>query len=183
MDALFSRMAALWARLKAGPLGAPIERLQTRWRRATGTFRQRWRRGTAPVRPAVDRASSAAHRAAEATRPGRSPILYRDGMITLDGEGIVISAYYMPFGRHRIPYHRIREVREHALTGGRGFRLHGFAWPRYWLHRDARRSDRSVGLELRTDTLLWPVLTPADVDAVKEILTRQIAAHRARGGS
>lgn len=170
----------LWARVDNTRVGVWLERWRRQWARVTAQARQRWQRGTAPARPAVDRASSAAQRAAEATRPGRSPILYRDGMVTLDGDGVVVSAYYMPFGRHRIPYDRIREVREHPLTGGREFRLHGFAWPRYWLHRDARRGDRSVGLELRTDTLLWPVLTPADVDIVKDIVTRQIAAHRSR---
>jgi hypothetical protein len=178
MDALLSRLSALWARIEAGPLGVPIERLRRRWRRATGQAEEGWRRGTAPARPAVDKAAATAHKAADAARPGTPPILYRDPMVTLDQYGVVVSGYYLPFGRHRIPYERIREVREHPLTRGREFRLHGFAWPRYWYHRDARRAERSVGLELRTDTLLWPVLTPKDVDAVKEIICEHVDGRR-----
>jgi hypothetical protein len=180
MEMLLSRLAALWARLEAGPIGGPIERARRRWRGATDTVEDSWRRGTAPAAPAVERATSAANKVSEAARPGRPPILYRDGMITLDHEGVVVSGYYLPFGRHRIPYRRIRAVREHPLTRGREFRLHGYIWPRYWYHRDARRAERGVGLELRTDALLWPVLTPKDVDAVKEIIEQQTSE---RGGS
>jgi hypothetical protein len=174
MDVLLSRLSALWARIEAGPLGVPIDRMRRRWNRGTDRVEQGWRQGSAPARPVVDKASAAGHKAAEVARPGTPPILYRDRMITLDQNGVVVSGYYLPFGRHRIPYASIHEVREHPLTRGRQFRLHGFAWPRYWYHRDARRAERSVGLELRTDTLLWPVLTPKDVDAVKEIITEHV---------
>lgn len=182
MDELLSRLAALRARLEAGPLGPTLERVQRGNARIEGALRRgiarvshRWQRGTAPARPAVAKATSAAHKVGDAARPGTPPILYRDGMVTLDRNGVVVSRYYMPFGRHRIPYERIRAVTEHPLTRGREFRLHGFVWPRYWYHRDARRSERGVGLELRTNTLLWPVLTPRDVDTVKELITEQLA--------
>lgn len=181
MDELQSRLAALRARLEAGPLGPTLERMQRgnariegALRRGTARVSHRWQRGTAPARPAVAKATSAAHKVGEAARPGTPPILYRDGMVTLDREGVVVSGYYLPFGRHRIPYERIRAVTEHPLTSGREFRLHGFVWPRYWYHRDARRSERGVGLELQTNTLLWPVLTPKDVDTVKELITEQL---------
>lgn len=175
MDLLFSHLAALWARLEAGPLGVHIERAR-RWRRRTAErVEERWRRGTAPARPTVDKASSAARRATDAARPGRQPILYRDDMITLDHDGVVITRYYLPFGRHRIAYEEIRAVDEHPLTQGRQYRLHGFSWPWYWYHRDARRPERAVGLELRTNSWLRPVLTPTDVDAVKEIVETKIA--------
>jgi hypothetical protein len=189
MDELLSRIAALRARLEAGPLGPTLERMQrgnmrveAALRRGSARVSSRWRRGTAPARPAVEKATSAAHKVGEATSPGRPPILYRDGMVTLDNEGVVVSGYYLPFGRHRIPYDRIRAVTEHPLTSGREFRLHGFVWPRYWYHRDARRSERGVGLELQTDTLLWPVLTPKDVDAVKELIGEQLERRLERHG-
>lgn len=180
MDALLSRLRAWLARIEAGPLGVPIDRMRRRWNRGTDKVGQGWRQRTAPARPAVDKVSAAGRKAAEAARPGRPPILYRDPMITLDDDGVVVSGYYLPFGRHRIPYAHITDVREHPLTRGRQFRLHGFGWPRYWYHRDARRGERTVGLELRTDTWLWPVLTPADVDAVKEIVASRIDATRRR---
>lgn len=182
MDELLSRLAALRARLEAGPLGPALERMQRANARIEAALRRRmtslgdrWRRGTAPARPAVEKATSAAHRVGDVARPGHPPILYRDGMVTLDHDGVVVSGYYLPFGRHRIPYGRIRAVTEHPLTRGREFRLHGFVWPRYWYHRDARRAEKGVGLELRTDTILWPVLTPKDVDAVKELIRGQLA--------
>lgn len=192
MDELLSRLAALRARLEAGPLGPALERMQDANARLEAALRRRmerggdrWRRGTAPARPTVEKAASAAHRVGDAVRPGHPPILYRDGMITLDHDGVVISGYYLPFGRHRIPYDRIRAVAEHPLTRGREFRLHGFVWPRYWYHRDARRAERGVGLELRTTGLLWPVLTPSDVDAVKELILEQLTRRPdpAAGGS
>lgn len=189
MDEYLSRLAALRARLEAGPLGPTLERMQranvrieAALRRGIARVSSRWQRGTAPARPAAEKATSAAHKLGEAARPGHPPILYRDGMVTLDNDGVVISGYYLPFGRHRIPYDRIRAVTEHALTRGREFRLHGFVWPRYWYHRDARRSERGVGLELQTDTLLWPVLTPKDVDAVKELICEQLERRLRRDG-
>lgn len=189
MDELLSRLAALRARLEAGPLGPTLERIERANMRIEAVLRQgiarvssRWQRGTAPARPAVEKAASTAHKVGEAARPGTPPILYRDGMITLDREGVVVSGYYLPFGRHRIPYGRIRAVTEHPLTSGREFRLHGYVWPRYWYHRDTRRAERGVGLELRTDTLLWPVLTPKDVDAVKELIREQLERQPGRDG-
>ena len=190
MDELLSRLAALRARLEAGRLGPTLEGMQrvnahieAVLRRRIAKLGDRWRRGTAPARPAVERAASAARKAGEAARPGSPPILYRDGKITLDHDGVVVSGYYLPFGRHRIPYDRIRAVTEHPLTRGREFRLHGFVWPRYWYHRDVRRAERGVGLELQTTALLWPVLTPDDVDAVKDLIGEQLTRRSHRGGA
>ncbi len=174
MEQLWSRLAALRARVDASRLGLL-------WRRESRRLSHLWRRGVDPVRPAVDAASSAVRRVETAVRPGTPPILYTDGMVTLDHHGIVVSAYYMPFGRRRIPYARIRGVGEYPLTWGRAFRVHGFAWPRHWFHRDSRRGERAVGLELVTDDVLHPILTPVDVDAVREILDRQLAIHRPVG--
>jgi hypothetical protein len=190
MDDMLSRLAALRARLEAGRLGPTLERMQHANARIEAVLRRRiasvgdrWRRGTAPARPTVERATSATRKVGEAARPGSPPILYRDGMVTLDDDGVVVSGYYLPFGRHRIPYDRIRAVTEHPLTRGREFRLHGFVWPRYWYHRDARRAERGVGLELQTNAVLWPVLTPADVDAVKDLIGERLTRRSDRGGA
>jgi hypothetical protein len=174
MEELWSRLAALRARLDASAFGQAWRR---RWERLT----RGWRRGTDPLRPAAAAASTAARRAESAVRPGSPPILYSDGMITLDRHGVVLSSYYLPFGRRRIAYDDIRRISEYPLTRGRQFRVHGFGWPRQWYHRDAHRGERAVGLELVTNRLLYPVLTPVDVDAVKEIIEQQTAAHRGGG--
>lgn len=181
MDELWGRIAVLLARLEAGPAGVWLERARRATRRVSRRLGGSVRRGVEPVRPAVDAATSVAQRFETAVRPGRPPILYSDGMVTLDPDGVVVSAYYLPFGRRRIPYGRIRGVAEYPLTRGREFRVHGFAWPRQWYHRDARRAERAVGLELVTDDLLRPVLTPDDVDVVKGILREQIERHRVAG--
>lgn len=184
MDELLSRVSVLWARLRAGRLGVALERLQRRLRRLTAEvtrsrrvggdrIRRSWRRGVDPVRPAVDATSSAARHVGDSIRPGTPPILYRDGMVTLDEEGIVVSAYFLPVGRRRIRYDEIKRVTEYPLTGGRQWRVHGFGWPRRWYHRDWHRAERVVGLELETDGWLRPILTPIEVDIVKQILAER----------
>lgn len=185
MDELLSRVSVLWARLRAGRAGVAIERAQRRLRRGSAElqrgrlalfdrFRRSGRRAVGPVRPAVDATSSAARHVGDTIRPGTPPILYRDGMVTLDAEGVVVSGYYLPFGRRRIRYDEIRGVTEYPLTGGRQWRVHGFAWPRQWYHRDWRRAERGVGLKLETGGLLHPVLTPVEVDVVKQILAERL---------
>lgn len=181
MDELLSRISALRARLQARRAGVALERLQRRLRRLSADVQRsrlmlaaRMRRSVDPVRPAVDATSSAARHVSDTIRPGHPPILYRDGMVTLDEEGIVVSRYYLPFGRRRIRYDEIRGVIEYPLTGGRQWRVHGFGWPRQWYHRDWHRAERVVGLELQTDGLLHPVLTPIEVDVVKQILAERV---------
>lgn len=176
MFELRSRLAMWRAQFEASAFG-------TAWQRWWARLGRGWRRGTAPVRPAVDAASSAARTAEAAVRPGTPPILYSDGMVTLDHQGVVLSSYYLPFGRRRIPYERIQRMAEYPLTHGREFRVHGFGWPRQWYHRDSQRAQRSVGLELVTDGVLHPILTPADVNAVKEIIADRIAEPRDATGS
>lgn len=184
MDEVRSRMSALWARVRAGRLGVAIERLRRQLRRLAAAgqrtrrgggdrVRRSWRRGVDPVRPAIDATSSAARQVGAAVRPGTPPILYRDGMVTLDVEGIVVSAYFLPVGRRRIRYDEIRRITEFPLTGSRQWRVHGFGWPQRWYHRDWHRAERVVGLELETDGWLHPILTPIEVDVVKQILAER----------
>jgi hypothetical protein len=192
MDEVWSRVSATWARLRAGRVGVAVERVQRQARQVgDGLLRARrqlvervrasWRRGVGPVRPAVDATSSAARHVGDTVRPGTPPILYRDGMVTLDEEGIVVSAYFVPTGRRRIRYDEIRRITEYPLTGGRQWRVHGFGWPRRWYHRDWHRAERVVGLELELDRgWLRPVLTPIEVDVVKQVLAER-APHASSG--
>lgn len=185
MDELLSRLSVLWARVRAGRVGVLLERGRRQLRRlgdqllrsrrvVVDGIRRSWRRGVDPVRPAVDATSSAARHVSDSVRPGTPPILYRDGMVTLDDEGIVVSAWFVPFGRRRIRYDEIRHISEYPLTGGRQWRVHGFGWPRRWYHRDWHRAERVVGLELETGAWLRPILTPVEVDVVKEILAERV---------
>lgn len=97
-------------------------------------------------------------------------------MVTIDDGGVVISSYYVPFGRRRIPFDEIVSVEEYPLSGGREYRVHGFGWPRHWYHRDPKRPERAVGLLLRTTGFVRPVLTPHDLDMVRELIEQRIAA-------
>ena len=112
--------------------------------------------------------------------PGRPPILYRDPMMVLDRDGVVVSAYWFPMGRRRIRYERIRAVDPYPLSGARSYRVHGYGWPRQWYHRDAQRGERTMGLLLRTDGWLRPVLTPVEPGVVRQLLEEQIAARSSR---
>lgn len=170
MEQLRSRLAALRARIEAGHFGTRVSAVVEQWTGGVRRLRGAWRRATAPLRTAGGAVTGAGRTGREALRPGRAPVRYRDGMVTLDDDGVVISAYYVPFGRRRIAYDRIHGFEDYPLSGGREFRVHGFGWPRQWYHRDANRAQRTVGLLLHTDGLLSPVLTPADPDAVRTLL-------------
>jgi hypothetical protein len=174
VNELWSRVAALMARIEASAVGMRLSRARSRLRRATRRVRSSWRSATQPVRVVAGPVRHAGRRSREAARPGRPPVLYRDGMVTVDGDGVVISSYYLPFGRRRIPFDHIRRVEEYPLSGGRAYRVHGFGWPRHWYHRDAKRAERSVGLVLHTTGFVRPVLTPRDLDAVKALIERRI---------
>lgn len=178
MDELRSRVAALLARVEASRYGSRLEHLRRTLRTASARVRHLGRTAAMPIRPVVHAVSAAVRRIGTVSRPGRPPILYRDGMVTLDRDGVVVSSYYLPFGRRRIDYDAIRGVDEYPLSGGRGYQVHGYRWPRHWYHRDAERAERSVGLELRTDSLLRPVITPIDVAAVKDIIDERIEPDR-----
>lgn len=178
MDQLRSRVAALLARLEASRYGHRLERLRRALRTTSARARHVGHAAALPIRPVAHAVSAALRRIGTATRPGRPPILYRDGMVTLDRDGVVVSSYYLPFGRRRITYDAIRGVDEHPLSGGRGYQVHGYRWPRHWYHRDAQRAERSVGLELHTDGVLTPVITPIDVVAVKDLIEERIDSDR-----
>ena len=99
-------------------------------------------------------------------------MLYDDGLVQLDSDGLTIRRYYFPLGTSkRIPYARIKGVQERhmgALTG-KG-RLWGSGDLRHWFPLDLRRPQKEKALVLDVGKSVSPVITPEDPDRVLALL-------------
>ncbi len=99
-------------------------------------------------------------------------VLYDDGLVQLDLDGLTIRRYYFPLGTSkRISYARIKGVQEKhmgALTG-KG-RLWGSGDLRHWFPLDPRRPQKEKALVLDVGKWLRPVITPEDPDRVLALL-------------
>jgi hypothetical protein len=102
-------------------------------------------------------------------------VLYDDGRIACDDDGVIIRWYYL-WGEKRIPYRAIRAVAKRPLTTWRGkWRIWGSGDFVHWFNLDGNRPRKDVAIELDTGGRVRPVITPDDADAV----TRIIAEHTA----
>lgn len=103
-----------------------------------------------------------------------SGLLYIDGVVRVDGDGLTVRRYYWPRGPKRIPFDRIRGYRTHALTMGHGqYRVHGIDRRGCWYSRDRSRQDKPLAIVLDVGRRIRPVLTPSDPQAVLAILERR----------
>ncbi len=119
---------------------------------------------TAPWRRKVD----------SSRREGRE-VLYADGIVRMREDGVVISRYYWPVGRKRIPYDEIRSFTTRPLRPWHGqFRVQGIDHRGRWYSRDRHRGEKERAIDLDVGGLIHPVLTPDDVDKVLDILERQV---------
>ncbi len=104
-------------------------------------------------------------------RPGW---LYADSVVRMGDDGIVISGYYWPIGRKRIPYIEIRGFASRPLRAWHGqYRVQGVDHRGRWYSRDRHRGEKEQAIDLTVGRLIHPVLTPDDVDAVLEILDQK----------
>jgi hypothetical protein len=98
-------------------------------------------------------------------------VLYDDGQVKLDFDGLTIRRYYFPTGKSKhVPYAEIKGVDERRmglLTGK--LRLWGGDF-RYWLPRDLRRPLKQKALALDVGQRVKPTITPDDPDRVLAIL-------------
>jgi hypothetical protein len=106
-----------------------------------------------------------------------SDVLYDDGGLSLDEEGLTIRRYYFPWaGPKRIPYANIRHVVARPmgwLTGrGRGW---GTAHPGYWFPLDWRRAGKHTLLMLDLGRRVKPCVSPDDPDRVMQLLQRRVS--------
>src|SRR5262249_1744221 len=104
-------------------------------------------------------------------------VLYDDGLVKLDLDGLTIRRYYFPLGTSkRIPYARIKGVQERhmgALTAHAP--LWGSSDLRHWFPLDLRRSQKEEALILEVGTWVSPVITPEDPERVLALLQEQTA--------
>lgn len=103
-------------------------------------------------------------------------VLYDDGRVRLDGEGVTLRRYYFPAGRSKhIPYRQIRSAVAGPmgwLTGkGRGW---GSAHPNYWLPLDGSRPRKSTLVVLDLSGPVKPAFSPDQPDQVLDILQQHI---------
>ena len=105
---------------------------------------------------------------------------YDDGRVACTDDALVIRWYYFPFGDKRIPYARIRQVRQAELTGMSGrYRIWGSGDFIHWANWDPDRPKKSVALIISvTGRGMRPVITPDDPDAV----AAELASHRVTVG-
>ena len=104
-------------------------------------------------------------------------VLYDDGGLLLDKDGLTIRRYYFPWARpKRIPYPAIRRVVARPmgwLTGkGRGW---GTANLGYWLPLDLRRWRKSILLVFDVGARVKPCASPDDPQRVIELLRERVA--------
>jgi len=103
-------------------------------------------------------------------------VLYDDGGLQLDEDGLTIRRYYFPWaGPKRIPYAAIRHVIARPmgwLTGkGRGW---GTANPGYWLPLDLRRWRKPILLVFDVGTRVKPCVSPDEPQRVIELLRERV---------
>jgi hypothetical protein len=104
-------------------------------------------------------------------------VLYDDGRVKLDADGVTLRRYYFPIGTKKyIPYRDIRLVEARPmnwLTGkGRGW---GTAHPRYWLPLDTSRPKKDTLVVLDLGKTIKPGFTPDDPDRVVQIIRERAA--------
>jgi hypothetical protein len=103
-------------------------------------------------------------------------VLYDDGRVMLDGEGVTLRGYYFPHGASRhIPYRRIQGVQVQPMgwLSGKG-RMWGTADPRYWLPLDVTRPHKDKLLVLDLGCFVKPGFTPDEPDRVLKIVQQHI---------
>jgi hypothetical protein len=103
-------------------------------------------------------------------------MLYDDGNIACDEEGLVIRRYY-PWGAKRIPYASIKGVENLSLTGVnriRRWRIWGSGDFVHWWNLDPHRPGKDLALVVRTGRRVLPTITPDDPDTVRRIVEERL---------
>jgi hypothetical protein len=103
-------------------------------------------------------------------------VVYDDGRIICDEEGLVIRRYY-PWGAKRIPYASIKGVEQLALTGRnkvRRWRIWGSGDFVHWWNLDPSRTHKETALVLDIGHRVRPTITPDDPQAVERHLKEHL---------
>jgi hypothetical protein len=98
-------------------------------------------------------------------------VLYDDGSIACDDDGLVIRRYYPWGGAKRIPYTAIRSLRRRPLRAISGkWRIYGSGDLVHWWNMDAKRPGKDEAIEIDIDRHFVPTITPDDVEKVASVL-------------
>ncbi len=101
-------------------------------------------------------------------------MLYNDGRIACDDEGVIVGWYYL-WGQKKIPYTSIRSISRRPLSPLRGkWRLWGSGDFVHWYHLDGKRPKKQTALEIDTGGRVRPTITPDDPEAVERIVTEHL---------
>jgi hypothetical protein len=99
-------------------------------------------------------------------------MIYDDGRIACDDEGLVIRRYY-PWGAKRIAYTSVKGVQSLPLTGAsrvRRWRIWGSGDFVHWWNLDTSRRHKEIALVLDVGGRVRPTITPDDPQAVQRII-------------
>jgi hypothetical protein len=103
-------------------------------------------------------------------------LLYDDGRIACDDDGVRIRWYYL-WGPKWIPYGAIRAVSSRPLSRVRGkWRIWGSGDFVHWYNLDPRRPDKETAIEIDTGGRVVPTITPDDPAAVERIIAEHPAS-------
>jgi hypothetical protein len=103
-------------------------------------------------------------------------VLYDDGKIACDNQGVLIRRYY-PWGAKRVPYASIKGIQELPLTGGnkvRKWRIWGSGDFVHWWNLDVGRPQKDVALVIDVGRRVRPTITPDDPRTVERILSARM---------
>jgi hypothetical protein len=103
-------------------------------------------------------------------------VLYDDGLVELDQEGITLRRYYFPLAMSkRISYTDIVEYKQRAMGAwtGKG-RLWGSGDLRHWAPLDLRRPGKDTAIILDLGKFVRPVFSASDPGRVIALLREHV---------
>lgn len=104
------------------------------------------------------------------------PVIYDDGRVARDDQGLVIRRYY-PWGTKRISYASLKGF--DTLTGVNGvrrWRIWGSGDFVHWWNLDPGRVHETMALVLAVGQRIRPTITPDDPETVEAILKEHLPA-------
>lgn len=103
-------------------------------------------------------------------------MLYDDGLVELDEQGITLRRYYFPIGTSKhISYTDVQDVQHRSMTAwtGKG-RLWGSGDLRHWAPLDLHRSEKDTAIILDLGGFVRPVFSPDDPQRVLALLREHV---------
>ena len=108
--------------------------------------------------------------------PVTRELLYDDGLVALDQEGLTLRRYYFPLLlSKRIAYTDIVNVRQRAMGTWTGkWRLGGSGDLRHWAPLDIHRPKKDTAIVLDLGKFVRPAFSPDDPERVMALLREHV---------